>query len=42
VARGLSLGEPAWSMLAHAGVLVTLAFWGLGVTARRIDSLLLK
>jgi lipooligosaccharide transport system permease protein len=42
VARGLNLGEPAWSMLAHVGVLVAMAFWGLGVTARRIDSLLLK
>jgi lipooligosaccharide transport system permease protein len=42
VVRGLNQGEWAWSYLAHVGVLAALALWGLSLTARRIDHLLLK
>jgi lipooligosaccharide transport system permease protein len=42
VVRGLNQGDLAWSYLAHLAVLVAMALWGLSVTARRIDRLLLK
>jgi lipooligosaccharide transport system permease protein len=42
VTRGLNLGEWSWTYIPHLAVLVAMALIGLGVTARRIDSLLLK
>ena len=42
VARGLNLGEWSWSYIPHLGVLVVMALCGLAVTARRIDTILLK
>jgi lipooligosaccharide transport system permease protein len=42
VARGLNVGEWSWAYVGHVGVLVAMAMVGLSVTARRIDSLLLK
>ena len=42
VVRGLNLGQFDWTMLVHLGVLGVVAFLGLGVTARRIDALLLR
>lgn len=42
VVRGLNQGDLAWSYVAHLAVLVAMALWGLSVTARRIDQLLLK
>jgi lipooligosaccharide transport system permease protein len=39
--RALNTGDLSWSMLAHVGVLVALAVFGLTVTARRIERLLL-
>jgi lipooligosaccharide transport system permease protein len=42
VVRGLNLGQFDLSMFAHLGVLVVVAFVGLGITARRIEQLLLR
>jgi lipooligosaccharide transport system permease protein len=42
VARGLSLGEWSWTYIPHVGVLVAMSLFGLAVTAKRIDRLLLK
>lgn len=42
VVRGCNLGHLEWSMLGHLAVLVALAIAGLAVTARRIESLLLR
>jgi lipooligosaccharide transport system permease protein len=42
VARGVNLGEWSWAYFGHVGVLVAIALFGLSVTARRIDHLLLK
>ena len=42
VARGLSLGEWSLMYIPHLGVLVAMSLFGLTVTARRIDRLLLK
>ena len=42
VVRGLNLGEWSWTYIPHLGVLVAMALVGVAVTARRIDSLLLK
>jgi lipooligosaccharide transport system permease protein len=42
VVRGLNQGDLAWSYLAHLSVLVAMGLFGLTVTARRIDHLLLK
>ncbi len=42
VVRGLNLGEWSWAYLGHLGLLVAMALFGLSVTARRIDQLLLK
>jgi lipooligosaccharide transport system permease protein len=42
VVRGLNLGEWSWTYIPHLGVLVAMALVGLSVTARRIDTLLLK
>jgi lipooligosaccharide transport system permease protein len=42
VVRGLNLGEWSWTYIPHLGVLVAMALVGLAVTARRIDTLLLK
>jgi lipooligosaccharide transport system permease protein len=42
VVRGVNQGEWAWSYVAHLGVLGAMALFGLSVTARRIDRLLLK
>lgn len=42
VARGLNLGEWSWTYIPHLAVLVAMALVGLAVTARRIDTLLLK
>jgi lipooligosaccharide transport system permease protein len=42
VVRGLNMGEWSWAYLGHLGVLVAMALFGLSVTARRIDQLLLK
>jgi lipooligosaccharide transport system permease protein len=41
VVRGLNLGQPDWTMLAHLAVLAALALVGLGITSRRITGLLL-
>ena len=40
--RGLNFGEISWAYLGHVGVLVALAFAGLSLAVRRIDTLLLK
>lgn len=40
--RGASLGIGSWSMIGHVAVLLAATMVGLGVTARRIDHLLLK
>ena len=40
--RGLNLGVWSWTYVPHLGVLVVMALVGLGITARRIDALLLK
>lgn len=42
VVRGLNQGVLQWSYLAHLSVLAAMALFGLAVTARRIDHLLLK
>ncbi len=42
VSRGLSLGEWSWTYIPHLGVLVVMALVGLSVTAKRIDTILLK
>jgi lipooligosaccharide transport system permease protein len=42
VVRGVNLGQFEWTMLVHLGVLVVVALVGLGVTARRIEQLLLR
>jgi lipooligosaccharide transport system permease protein len=42
VARGLNMGEWSWTYIPHLGVLVAMALVGVAVTARRIDTLLLK
>jgi lipooligosaccharide transport system permease protein len=42
VVRGLNLGEWSWSYIPHLAVLVAMALVGVAVTARRIDTLLLK
>ena len=42
VVRGLNLGEWSWTYIPHLGVLVAMALVGLAVTAKRIDTLLLK
>jgi lipooligosaccharide transport system permease protein len=42
IARGANLGDWSWAYLGHAGVLVALGLFGLSVTAKRIDKLLLK
>ena len=42
VVRGLNLGEWSWTYIPHLGVLVAMALVGVSVTARRIDTLLLK
>jgi lipooligosaccharide transport system permease protein len=42
VVRGLNQGEWAWSYVGHLAFLAAMALWGLSVTARRIDRLLLK
>jgi lipooligosaccharide transport system permease protein len=42
VTRGLNLGVWSWTYLLHLAVLVAMALVGLGITARRIDKLLLK
>jgi lipooligosaccharide transport system permease protein len=42
VVRGLNLGEWSWTYIPHLGVLVAMALVGVAVTARRIDTLLLK
>jgi lipooligosaccharide transport system permease protein len=42
VVRGLNLGQPDWTMLAHLAVLASLALAGLAVTSRRITGLLLR
>ena len=39
--RGASFGVWSWSYLGHLAVLVTMGAVGLGVTARRIEKLLL-
>jgi lipooligosaccharide transport system permease protein len=42
VTRGLNLGVWSWTYIGHLVVLVAMALVGLGITARRIDKLLLK
>ena len=42
VARGLNLGVWSWTYIPHLAVLVAMALVGVAVTARRIDTLLLK
>jgi lipooligosaccharide transport system permease protein len=42
ISRGVNLGEWSWTYLGHLGVLVAMFLVGLAVTARRIDTLLLK
>jgi len=39
--RGVNRGDFAWSYLGHVGVLVALAVFGLTVTARRLERMLL-
>jgi lipooligosaccharide transport system permease protein len=40
--RGASLGVATWGMVGHAVVLLAIAAVGLGVAARRVETLLLK
>ena len=42
VVRGLNQGDLEWSYLPHLGVLAAMAVFGLSLTAKRIDRLLLK
>jgi lipooligosaccharide transport system permease protein len=42
LARGFNLGEWSWAYVGHLGVLVGMAVFGLSVTAKRIDRILLK
>jgi lipooligosaccharide transport system permease protein len=42
VVRGLNQGEWSWWYLVHLGLLAAMALWGLAVTARRIDRMLLS
>ena len=40
--RGASLGMASWGMIVHVVVLLAMATAGLGVAARRVETLLLK
>lgn len=41
VIRELNLGAPGWNLVPHIAVLLTLAVVGLGITAKRIERILL-
>ena len=40
--RGASLGVASWGMIGHVAVLLAMASIGLGIAARRVETLLLK